>query len=85
MLETLKSLDALGEMNLSNLSKMAQKLPVPLQYRWRDRAQKFRDEGHLPKLSDLVDFVERAADAANDPFFGRIADNRNKGASPTAP
>jgi transposase InsO family protein len=76
VLETLVSLKAVGEMNMSNLGKMSRKLPPPLQYRWRDKAQRIRDGGVVPHLSDLVDFIERAADAANDPVFGHVGEPR---------
>jgi hypothetical protein len=76
VLETLISLDAMGEMNMANLAKMARKLPVPLQYKWRDQAQKIRDFGGTPKLQDLVKFIERSADAANDPIFGKVGETK---------
>jgi hypothetical protein len=75
LLETLKAIKAVGEMNMTNMSKMSHKLPVRLQVRWRDEAQRIRDKtDKLPSLEDLVKFVERAADSASDPVFGKIGD-----------
>jgi len=74
-LETLKTMNAVREVNNANLAQMARKLPVPLQFRWRDQAQRLRDQGIVPHLASLVEFIERAADAASDPVFGKIGDS----------
>ncbi|XP_064619513.1 uncharacterized protein LOC135482959 [Lineus longissimus] len=84
VLETLVSIDALGEMNMANLSKMSRKLPLPLQYKWRDQAQKKRDLGGTVKLQELVKFIERSADAANDPIFGRVGETKRDKPKPTS-
>ena len=46
--ETLKAMNALSEMNLTNLGKMSRKLPTTHQARWRDEAQRIRERGMLP-------------------------------------
>ena len=72
--ETLKVMNALSEMNLSNLGKMPRRLPTVHQARWRDEAQRIRERGMLPNSKDLVELVEKRADAVNDPIFGRIGE-----------
>ena len=72
--ETLRSLNALSEMNMSNLAKMSGKLPVVLQIKWRDEALRIREREGFPTLEDLVMFIERRAEAANDPVFGRVGE-----------
>ena len=72
--ETLRSMNALPEMNMTNLAKMAGKLPIALQLKWRDEALRIRERRGFPNLKDLVDFIERRAEAANDPVFGRVGE-----------
>ena len=60
--ETLKVMNALSEMNLSNSGKMSRKLPTVHQARWRDKVQRIRERGLLPSFKDLVEFVEKRAD-----------------------
>ena len=61
--ETLKEMNALSEMNLSNLGKMSSKLPSVHQARWRDEVQRIRERGMLPSFKDLMEFIEKRADA----------------------
>jgi len=76
--QTLQSMDALFEMNMTNLAKMSGRLPVALQVKWRDEAQRIREKGRCPSLKELVEFIERRAEAANDPIFGKVGEvNRN--------
>ena len=76
--ETLQSMNALSEMNMTNLAKMAGKLPVALLVKWRGEAQRIREKGRFPSLQELVEFIERRAEAANDPIFGKVSEvNRN--------
>ena len=71
-------MNALSEMNMFNLAKMAGKVPVALQVKWRDEARRIREKGRFPSLQELVEFIERRAEAANDPIFGKVGDvNRN--------
>ena len=74
--ETLRSLNALSEMNMSNLAKMSGKLPVVLQIKWRDEALRIRESKGFLTLEDLVMFIERRAEAANDPAFGRVGETK---------
>ena len=67
-------MNALSEMNLSNLGKMSSKLPTVHKARWRDEVQRIRERGMLPSFKDLVEFIEKRADAVNDPIFGRIGE-----------
>ena len=46
------------------------KLPVALQVKWRDKALRIRESRGFPNLKDLVEFIERLAEAANDAVFG---------------
>ena len=74
--ETLTSLNALSEMNMSNLTKMTGKLLVVLQIKWRDEALRIRERKGFPTLEDLVMFIARRAEAANDPVFGRVGETK---------
>ena len=76
--ETLQSMNALSKMNKTNSAKMSGRLPVALQVRWRDEAQRIREKGRCPSLKELVEFIERRAEAANDPIFGKVGEvNKN--------
>ena len=77
--ETLRSMNALPEMNMTNLAKMSGKLPIALQVKWRDEALRIRESRGFPNLKDLVDFIERRAEAANDPVFGRVGETSKSG------
>ena len=89
--ETLRSMNALPEMNMTNLAKMSEKLPIALQLKWRDEALRIRERRGFPNLKDLVDFIVRRAEAANDPVFGRVGDPKEQASvnatttEPTAP
>ena len=72
--ETLKEMNALSEMNLSGLGKMSSKLPTVHQARWRDEVQWIRERGMLLSFKDLEEFIEKRADAVNDPIFERIGE-----------
>ena len=74
--DTLRLLNALSEMNMSNLAKMSGKLPVVLQIKWRDEALRIRERKGFPTLEDLMMFIERRAEAANDPVFGRVGETK---------
>ena len=74
MYETLQSMNALSEMNMTNLAKISGRLPVVLQVKWRDEAQRIREKGRFPNLKELVEFIERRAEAANDPIFGKVGE-----------
>lgn len=63
-------------MNMSNLAKMSGKSPVVLQIKWRDEALRIRERKGFPTLEDLVVFIERRAEAANDPVFGRAGETK---------
>ena len=76
--ETLRSMNALSEMNMTNLAKMSGRLLVALQVKWRDKAQRIREKGRCPSLEELVEFIGRRAIVANDPIFGKVCEvNRN--------
>ena len=74
--ETLRSPNTLSEMNMSNLGKMSGKLLVMLQIKWRDKALRIRERKGFPTLEDLMVFIERRAEAANDPVFRRVKDTK---------
>jgi hypothetical protein len=82
VLETLVSLNAANEMNTFHLSSLVKKLPIPLQYKWREKAQNLRDFGVNPGLPEVVRFIERAAEAASDPVFGKVGEV-NKSVTPS--
>ena len=55
---------------------MSGKLPVVLQIKWRDEALRIRERKGFLTLEDLVMFIERRAEAANDPVFGRVGETK---------
>ena len=66
-------MDALSEANTStHLVKIVTKLPTVDQAKWRDRMQTLRATGQQPGLKHIVEFVERRAEALNDPIFGAL-------------
>ena len=71
-LETLQAMDCLSEINTQgNLLKITERLPPFLQSAWRKKVMSLkRKEERLPRLEDLVSFVEDAAEEANDPIYG---------------
>ena len=74
--ETLRSPNTLSEMNMSSLGKMSGNLRVMLQIKWRDKALRIRERKGFPTLEDLVLFIERRAEAANDPLFRRVEETK---------
>ena len=77
--ETLRSMNVLPEMNMSNLAKMLGNLPIALQLKWREEALRIRERRGFPNLKDRVDFIDRRAEAANDPVFGRVGETSKFG------
>ena len=71
-----RSPNTLSEMNMSNLGKMSGKLSVMLQIKWRDKALRIRERKGFLTLEDLVVFIERRAEAANDPVFRRVEETK---------
>ena len=74
--ETLSTMNALSEMNMTNLGKMSARLPIGLQIKWRDEVQRIRQRGELPTFEKLVQFVQHRANAINDPIFGSIGETK---------
>ena len=72
-------MNALSEMNMTNLAKMSGKLPIALQVMWRDEALRIRESRGFPNLKDLVNFIEQGAKAANDAVFGRVGEMSKSG------
>ena len=56
-----------------NMVCVVQKLPVYLQHTWQKKASRARLEQQILAFDDLVEFVILAAEAANDPVYGRPA------------
>jgi len=50
-----RSMNALPEMNMTNLAKMSGKLPIALQIKWRDKALQIR-ESRIPESQGLSGF-----------------------------
>jgi hypothetical protein len=73
---TLKAMGKLNEVNSqTNLLKITERLPVYLQNRWRKEARDIRVRRQAaPSIEDLAAFITRAAEEANDPVFGQIAE-----------
>ena len=59
-----------------NMQSVVQKLPANLQTKWRENAVKSRrKDGKIADFRDLTEFVEHAAEAANDPIYSKEALN----------
>jgi len=71
-------MNAPSEMNMTNLAKMSGRLPVALQVKWRDEAQRVREKGRCPSLKELVEVIERRVEVASDPIFRKVGEvNKN--------
>ena len=72
--ETLSSINALDEMNMTNIAQMSRKLAITHQVKWRENVQRIREQKRNPNLLDLVEFIERRAEVVNDPIFGHVGE-----------
>ena len=52
--ETLSSINALGEMNMTNLAQMSRELAITHQVKWRENVQRIRERRRNRYLLDLV-------------------------------
>ena len=80
-----------------NMQAVVQKLPFALQTKWRENVVKTRrKDGKVAGFTELVEFLEYAAESANDPVYGKEALNKarqrtngppqsNKGSLPFKP
>lgn len=62
--------------NAVEIKMVIDKLPVHLNYRWRDIAHKLRYQKGEVEFSDLADFVKEQSDIVNQPIFGVSSMNR---------
>ena len=77
-----------------NMQAVVQKLPFALQTKWRENVGKTRrKDGKVAGFAELIEFLEYAAESANDPVYSKEALNKarqrtnsppqsNKGSSP---
>ena len=73
--ETLAAMDKISEIsNQRSLVQIVQKLPIYLQNRWRKKAHGLSKIFGRVSFKDIVNFVQEAAEEANDPVFGQITD-----------
>ena len=57
-----------------NMQAVVQKLPFALQTKWRKNVVKTRHkDGKVAGFTELVEFLEYAAESANDPVYGKEA------------
>uniref|UniRef100_A0A0S7EZR2 PPUP7055 n=1 Tax=Poeciliopsis prolifica TaxID=188132 RepID=A0A0S7EZR2_9TELE len=54
------------------LFEIISKLPSDLRAKWLNKNYDITKEGHLPKLNDVVNFVETEAEKRSDPVFGGL-------------
>jgi len=55
-----------------NMQIIVQKLPTYLQNKWREHVMKLRKYDHRTvNFSDLVTFVDLAAESSNDPIYSK--------------
>ena len=60
-----------------NMQAVVQKLPFALQTKWRENVVKTRrKDGKVAGFTELVEFLEYAAESANDPVYGKEALNK---------
>ena len=65
--------------HLPNMQSVVQKLPANLQTKWREGAVKSRrKDGKIADFRVLTEFVEHAAETANDPIYRREALNSTR-------
>lgn len=63
--------------NPPNMQAVVQKLPFALQTKWRENVVKMRrKDGKVAGFTELVEFLEYAAESANDPVYGKEALNK---------
>jgi len=65
-------MNALSEMNMTSLAKMCGRLPVALQVKWRDEAQRIREKGRCPSLKELLEFIERRMKQPMTPYLAKL-------------
>ena len=60
-----------------NMQAVVQKLPFALQTKWRENVVRTRrKDGKVAGFTELVEFLEYAAESANDPVYGKEALNK---------
>ena len=58
------------------MQAVVQKLPLALT-QWRENVVKIRcKDGEVAGFAELVEFLEYAAESANDPVYGKTTDKR---------
>ena len=74
--EVLNAMGKLSEIdNQTNLVKIVEKLPTYLQNRWKQEVRKLGERSNRrPQFGDIVSFVDKAAQEANDPVYGKVTD-----------
>jgi hypothetical protein len=72
--ETLSSINALDEMNITKIAQKSRKLAITPQVKWRQNVQRIREQKWNPNLLDLVESIERRAKVVNDPIFDRVGE-----------
>lgn len=72
-IKTLRALDLLQEFSSQReLLKVAERLPFYLKGRYLKLVRDLRQQERSPDISDMVRFVSKAAEEANDPVFGEL-------------
>ncbi|XP_064632781.1 uncharacterized protein LOC135491065 [Lineus longissimus] len=79
-LEPLRAMNKLNEIDSQDrMVKVVSRLPVYLQSRWRKKAFESKDsKDRYPTFEELSRFLDRVADEACDPVFGKIDVQRPK-------
>jgi hypothetical protein len=72
--EILQAIGMVGEIDSqSSMVRLAGKLPLYLQNRWKHHVYKIRaSDGRLPNIEDFSTFLDAAAKEANDPVYGNL-------------
>ena len=77
--ETLMAMGYIHEVNTQRvLVKIVEKLPVYLRNRWIKQVRGIKkNKNRPPQMQDLVEFVDDAAEEANDPVYGNMSKTRD--------
>lgn len=76
--DTLKAMGCEDELNgRQTLLEIIQRLPGDLKPKWLNENYRITQAGRLPKLDDVVKFVETEAEKRDDPVFGGILNHNN--------
>ena len=82
----MKTITHMSVLNHSpNMQMVLKKVPMTLQNKWREHVVSRRKKGEEATFQHIVQFLQSAVDAADDPVFGREAMNESIARPPVQP